>query len=786
MDIREVDGFRLIYLANYWNRGKWSKEFGPDDENWETNKGLKEKLDYEITADGTFWMRFEDWLINFNTLYYCRIFPESWSQFCIPGCWTGITSGGAPPRTNQKPWAPEKPNEEGKANSPLKMNTRTSLQYNASSLSSKTSILQANVGSNKEFNQAGKRLSKANFKLNILPAVDEGKDEEEQMPNNLTSAMSLLKSNKKLVSNNNIRPSVSNSSINAILSNPRVSVLKNSPNNLTKTFNLNGTSVSEFKNTKNVKIVTANKSLYPSKNPDLIKRLVINDTEDRWFLNPQYKLEIKPGTKLIISLMQEDERVSHNPYQRCNFIIILTRSKYSRVWDPKEDYIIKKASESEDSKVSREKILYLDYNEVLRKLSNKNKKKILAKSDRLYLNIIPYLEYYQKYEIERIGSNRTFKLVHKEGTFWLRIFASDEIYVAELAKPYERSIDYEWTTESAGGGRYIQGAKNKIEENPHWPINPQYLLIFENNISMKIILRKTFGRYGEEEKVGMVLTKPDYEDNIAQIFKNQKTNNIHSVNKTDQIQRVVDSTNKILASKKIDLNDITKKMTFNASEWVVESSYSNNYCGSLFMNFNKIDSPIMLLPTLENNEVTFNYKLFIYSNKPVQLFSLNNEDSKVLIGEWKDQSAGGCHLSSDEKPGQKDEDYTKRRVDWYDNPKFHLAFDSKDRIPEISFDIILTRSQTIWKKKVANSIVNSMMGVYIFKYDKEKWKEQCTNMTKIDFVPKSEIVYKFQDTKVDPKGYIIMPATYGQNVYGPFTMMIKCKQKFTLAPFNPK
>ena len=42
------------------------KEFGTEDETWETNKGLKEKLGYEVLPDGTFWMRFEDFLINFN------------------------------------------------------------------------------------------------------------------------------------------------------------------------------------------------------------------------------------------------------------------------------------------------------------------------------------------------------------------------------------------------------------------------------------------------------------------------------------------------------------------------------------------------------------------------------------------------------------------------------------------------------------------------------------------------------------------------------------------------
>jgi len=79
---------------NYWGRGKWTKAFCPDDEAWETNKQLKHKLGYDVNQDFSFWMTFEDWLTNFNTLYYCRIFPSNWSQFCIPGEWKGLYSGG--------------------------------------------------------------------------------------------------------------------------------------------------------------------------------------------------------------------------------------------------------------------------------------------------------------------------------------------------------------------------------------------------------------------------------------------------------------------------------------------------------------------------------------------------------------------------------------------------------------------------------------------------------------------------------------------------------------------
>jgi hypothetical protein len=802
LDIQEVDGYRLIYLVNYWNRGKWNKDFGPDDEAWETNKGLKEKLEYEVVTDGTFWMRFEDWLQQFNTLYYCRIFPDNWSQFCIPGQWVGISSGGAPPRNTGQPWVPERPTEDGKGGfSPHKtggLNQKNSSINQNGTLNNKSSFSSPANKDYSALNSVKKKSDKTTaFKFNLLPAVDEDGEHHENEAD-IVKRGSVLNNKDSVAKRQSMAPQSTlfnnnnNSKKKSVMQPTLNSLGQTSVANIGSKNILNQTSVSSFKTSNMNQGAVTKSQLYkvPAdelKTKESFRRVIIQDTEDRWFLNPQFKLELRPGNKLIISLMQEDERISDNPYQRCNFMIILTVGRYSRVWDIREDNIIKRASDHEERKTSREILVHFDYAEILRKISIKRKKKLLAKGDKLYVNVIPYLEYHQKYEVEKIGNSRNFKPVSKEGIFWLRIFSNDDIYVSELAKPYEIAVEYEWTADSAGGARYIRDiAKNKIVENPHWPINPQYLLKFEQNIQMKLILRKTTGRFGEEEKVGMILTKPNYEENITNLIKKEKPNTKHSFNKNDQILRVIESTDKILESKKIRYDDISRKLAFNSSEWVVESSYSNNYVASIFTSFNKIDSPIMLMPTLDNPETPFNFKLSIFSNRRVELFSLNSEESKVLISEWKDQNAGGCHLVQDEKRHRKDEDFSKKVLSWWDNPKFHISFDYKDRLPEIEFEIIISRSETIWKKKVANSIVNSMIGVYIFKFDKEKWKDQCVNMDRVDFIPKNEIVYRFTDTKVDPKGYIIMPATFGQNIHGPFTIMIKCKAKFTVVPFNPK
>lgn len=66
--------------------------------------------------------------------------------------------------------------------------------------------------------------------------------------------------------------------------------------------------------------------------------------------------------------------------------------------------------------------------------------------------------------------------------------------------------------ESAGGARYIT-ENEKTKANPKWPTNPQYLITFDRNIQMKIVLKKTSGRFTNElNKIGFMLTKPERRD----------------------------------------------------------------------------------------------------------------------------------------------------------------------------------------------------------------------------------------------------------------------------------
>ena len=370
---------------------------------------------------------------------------------------------------------------------------------------------------------------------------------------------------------------------------------------------------------------------------------------------------------------------------------------------------------------------------------------------------------------------------------------------------------------------------------------------------MKIILKKTNGHFSvEDNKIGFLMTKPEKDQEIIS-NKSKTTNEFNRTmgnpfQKTDQISRVMESTQRILNPKKNLLLDIYPKMFINNSEWVAESSYGNSYCSCLFMRFNKIDSPLILIPTLDLPNSPFDFELKIYSNREARVFSLNNENCSLLIGEWKENNCGGCHLSRDDKKKKTNneiDDYSgmvKKPLTWYNNPKFHLSFEfkknkedkkenkkdntnnnnSKDNnnkieeqkeedknnedennlnnnneeenkentnimenyIPKVDFEVVLTRFERIWKPIISRGVVNSMLGIYVFEYDTISWKKKCINFNTVEFMPQNEVSVKFSLRDVNPKGFIIMPVTYGEGIKGPFLIMAKCKTRFNFTQLD--
>lgn len=78
-----------------------------------------------------------------------------------------------------------------------------------------------------------------------------------------------------------------------------------------------------------------------------MKEFVQFESDDRWFNNPQYRIKVNKDTKLYISLMQEDEKISGQSYVPVSFMIATIKSKNERIWErPPECDIIAEVNAS--------------------------------------------------------------------------------------------------------------------------------------------------------------------------------------------------------------------------------------------------------------------------------------------------------------------------------------------------------------------------------------------------------------------------------------------------------
>jgi Calpain family cysteine protease/Calpain large subunit, domain III len=76
LDVQEVDGYKLMKLRNPWGSHEWNGDFSDDDrKHW--NRRLRAKLNFKAAADGTFWMTFLDFTLNFEDIYICRLFDDA-------------------------------------------------------------------------------------------------------------------------------------------------------------------------------------------------------------------------------------------------------------------------------------------------------------------------------------------------------------------------------------------------------------------------------------------------------------------------------------------------------------------------------------------------------------------------------------------------------------------------------------------------------------------------------------------------------------------------------------
>ena len=79
---KEVKGFKLLQMRNPWGNFEWDGDWSDNSRLWtpEMKKLLNHTADEK---DGTFWMSFQDFVDNFESLDVCRV--RNWDEVRIRG-----------------------------------------------------------------------------------------------------------------------------------------------------------------------------------------------------------------------------------------------------------------------------------------------------------------------------------------------------------------------------------------------------------------------------------------------------------------------------------------------------------------------------------------------------------------------------------------------------------------------------------------------------------------------------------------------------------------------------
>lgn len=89
MDMRDFpkDNLKLVRVRNPWgNEGVWTGPFCEEADDWEKFKAVKEDVKNVVKtkkSDGSWWMSFTDFVVQFEKVVINKIFPESWEIYSI-------------------------------------------------------------------------------------------------------------------------------------------------------------------------------------------------------------------------------------------------------------------------------------------------------------------------------------------------------------------------------------------------------------------------------------------------------------------------------------------------------------------------------------------------------------------------------------------------------------------------------------------------------------------------------------------------------------------------------
>jgi len=451
------------------------------------------------------------------------------------------------------------------------------------------------------------------------------------------------------------------------------------------------------------------------------------DSDDKWFNNPQFRITVHKTTKVLISLMQADKKLTGKPYIPSNFLVLKNKDRKTRIWEKEEEDLVMEAADGLQRFAQRE----ITKMGVL-KPSEKNKP--------AHYIIIPNTNTENKREEER--------------PFWLRVFASEDIDVVELPETVENTIMSEWTPETSGGRRlHKNGSDNSL-----WCRNPQFFLNLTKPTHLKIILRKS-GNFKKTKGIPIGMT-------ICRAPNTSQENQLKNRNLPKRtLNKIAQQTLSKLAAPKLEV--LERKLQVKPREWVVESSYFSDEVAATYFFWQPAQGPYLIVPSCNDEATQAHFTLSVYSNHSVEFVKLEDSRNAVKSGSWTDESSGGSHLY--------DQPYETKNPTWTNNPKYLLVLKTNE-YTRVKFT--LSRPEKAWNKKIAKDSVGCMIGFYIMeKVEGQIHQKHIIN--NVNFMPVNELEEVLEFENPNPDGYVIMPATYDAKKIGPYIISVSTDVDFS-------
>jgi len=179
------------------------------------------------------------------------------------------------------------------------------------------------------------------------------------------------------------------------------------------------------------------------------------------------------------------------------------------------------------------------------------------------------------------------------------------------------------------------------------------------------------------------------------------------------------------------------------------------------------------------------YTLDCFSDDTLKLEKVADVRQKKVFGEWRGFTAGGSHLNST----------------WSDNPQYFL-YVPPPVSAKPSLRIVVTLDKG-WEKVRKRDPLNCMLAVYLLhcppaaisdgKEDNIFTPARRQHLSKEDysyrlvdatFLPSSQTVVSLDNIKPSKNPYLIIPATYGRDKAGAFTLEVTSNVEIFLVECN--